>query len=1592
MSVILVIATLTAILFHLLYFTRWLRIQHALNKRKSTTPFKIHPLAATWLQSANLWISRNSFTTRLIGVYILGIFETVVTFIWKRGLMGAPNRQDTEQVIERFLVKRDSQGATKDRMQLLQVKSTWPGIFAADSFSSSGADTGIGFEIARGLLRCCCSTSALFTGSRSMDLGIKAKEELEKLTGSTYITVYSLDLCSFDHVRTFVEHIKSGFNHGDIDVLINNAGVMNIPCAFTKDGYEVQCQTNYLSPLLLALSLLPFMNQDHGHILFAASSTLYATTHLDPRITKTSYGWNGLDHYSYSKILLGQKLTEQSSRIKVNCKSTWKKRRYHPGTVRTHLFNHTTVFNLRMFTWFFDFVMLSPKEGSGTALYLVMKYLDGDDDAHSENGRYWADGLAQELPDVTIQTTIPSTGETIATLDTDQLWATSLGMTGVTSDEVDRYIRSTYFCVEIKTWIYSLDMCAWGLVTKETTSLKKEYKVSVQLDLDTSISHTSSIDITLPLCFRNGELTRIRWSSMQRVMVLPIISHELIDQFIKKVKFECGGTFASIHANWVGHFLFFWFFYKYNTIHLTHPVFLYPTKRHIKGSHPEFILFACGKIRVIMTIKSVEDSRTESYDLVVKKVTITSLPHFFQPSCTIMIYTLLQIYWQQWKKNFFYREKKSDDPDKVPALGVFQSIMGLNRKQWVAFIGAYFGFVLEALDFFSTTLSVTNIAADFNVEPSDLLSVLLCLGAITTTMMLRPVGALIFGVMGDKLGRRWPMVVDVILFSVVNLASGFAPDLQTFIALRALFGIIMVKKEKEKTNADSFDLQGAEWGLGTSMALETLPVEVRGLFSGIYQEGWAVGCLLATFINFGITEYNQSWRILFWVGSALSVPTIILRCFMEESEAFMKSKEARRVIGRSLIQETWLSIKHHWYRLIYMFLVMGFLNFMGHATQDLYPTYLTTQLGYSNADRTITIIIYNIGAIVGGCLFGTLSNRWGRRLCIAICCACSAAIIPLWTYSANKRALQFGSFLMQVFVQGGLGCGPAHLGELSPPSLRTTAPGMAYQLGNLVRRVFSEDHLSIEATLGEQHPLRNPDGSIKLGANGRPIADYAYTQSLLTGIVCAVAFFVAVFMGVSEERNKDYNDKVIEDFRSEKSAAAVGELSEEPDERDEHSKEIWFQHEEHSNGMIKAGNVDTSVYLASLERHLPSWRIESHDEVNEEHNYQGFSETPLNLFFYPPTPFYMSSPILLSKEQENLACVIYGANNMHMESRPVLTPQDNEVQINIRATGICGSDLHYHYDGRLGARILDPAIPMVLGHESSGIVTQLGLNSTKDGIFKVGDRVVLEPAKSCGECHCCRTGRYNICPPMKYSSTVQQGKPKKECYDMLMICSLMNRMPDTMTFEEAVAMHAVARSPVTQGSSVVIYGAGTIGLLVASSAHAQGATRITLMDINSSRLDFAKTYLPGIDTVTLTAPSLTDDIAAWAQQQSSGVKDVESCVILAFTMAKSGGAVVLVGLGKTKMALPVDVIATKEINVIGSYRYANIHKKAIEAVADGKNQTLTAHTPAAFETLRKGGDGVLKVQIGDFRLVFPCKHGQKGDVSGEQCYTQDLSV
>ncbi|KAI8338881.1 hypothetical protein BC941DRAFT_421463 [Chlamydoabsidia padenii] len=418
MAITFILLIITTLLFLIIRSIQWLQIQHAINKKKPTTPFGAHPLATAWLQKTNLLISKSpSLLPPIVKVYLVGFIETIVTLIWKRGLLGATQCEDTEQAIDRLMVC--SQRTNVRRNAIV-----------------TGADSGIGFEIARGLLVAGFHVIML---SRTLNMGTETMRQLEKLTGSSHISFYAMDLCSFDSVRSLVDQMKSIFNNGDIDVLINNAGVMNIPCTFTVDGYEAQCQTNYLSPLLLTISLLPLMNQEHGHILFASSSTLYATTHLDLRMTKTRYGFNGLDHYAYSKmcvtqltIILGQKLVKQSSRIKVNC--------YHPGTVRTNLFNHTTMFNLSITRWLFDFIMLTTKEGSGTALYLVMKYLD-DDTMQHENGRYWADSKPHQIPSkVTIQT---PAANTYATTDMNQLWLASLEQIGLTPKDVEQHMMST---------------------------------------------------------------------------------------------------------------------------------------------------------------------------------------------------------------------------------------------------------------------------------------------------------------------------------------------------------------------------------------------------------------------------------------------------------------------------------------------------------------------------------------------------------------------------------------------------------------------------------------------------------------------------------------------------------------------------------------------------------------------------------------------------------------------------------------------------------------------------------------------------------------------------------------------------------------------------------------------------------------------------------------------------------------------------------------------------------------------------------------------------------------------------------------------
>ncbi|KAG0851627.1 hypothetical protein G6F17_008827 [Rhizopus arrhizus] len=412
----------------------------------------------------------------------------------------------------------------------------------------------------------------------------------------------------------------------------------------------------------------------------------------------------------------------------------------------------------------------------------------------------------------------------------------------------------------------------------------------------------------------------------------------------------------------------------------------------------------------------------------------------------------------------------------------------------------FFGWTLDAFDFFSVSLSATRIAATYGVTPSAVTS------AITTTLMLRPIGALIFGALADKFGRRWPLMIDILLFSIINMASGFAPNLSTFIGLRAIFGIAM----------------GGEWGLGASLALESLPIEARGLFSGIYQQGYACGYLLATLVNYAVTQTGSTWRILFWVGAGFALLAIVIRLWVPESETFVRQTQARKILGRSIWKELKTAVRLHWLRMVYMVILMAFMNFFSHGSQDLYPTFLLNQLEYTSTQQTVTGVIMNVGAIIGGTLFGYFSNFLGRRFVLSICAICAGAFIPLWVYAPNIHALQFGAFIMQFFVQGAWGVIPAHINELSPDAFRGLMPGLAYQLGNLISAASSQ----IEATIGERYPLRNEDGTYKLNAEGKQIADYGKTQAIFMGCVCGCLLITAL-VG-KEERNKDFNQNLTE--------------------------------------------------------------------------------------------------------------------------------------------------------------------------------------------------------------------------------------------------------------------------------------------------------------------------------------------------------------------------------------------------------------------------------------------------------------------------------
>lgn len=369
------------------------------------------------------------------------------------------------------------------------------------------------------------------------------------------------------------------------------------------------------------------------------------------------------------------------------------------------------------------------------------------------------------------------------------------------------------------------------------------------------------------------------------------------------------------------------------------------------------------------------------------------------------------------------------------------ALSGWTREQWHVVVASFLGWTLDAFDYFLLVFVLKDIAAEFHTQIEDVTI------AILLTLAMRPVGAFIFGRAADHWGRRPTLMVNVLLYSALEFLSGFSPNLTVLIVLRALYGVAM----------------GGEWGVGASLTMESIPPHARGFVSGLLQSGYPTGYFMASIV-YGLLFPYIGWRGMFMVGVIPALLVFYIRRTVPESPSWSRQAAVER--GSTLTV-----LKQHWKLGIYAVVLMTAFNFFSHGTQDLYPTFLQVQHKLTPHVVGIIAVIYNIGAICGGILFGSLSERFGRRRCIIIAALLSLPVIPLWAFSATPAMLAIGAFLMQFAVQGAWGIVPVHLNELSPDAARGTFPGFVYQLGNLLASVNATLQAMIAARYGGDYGL-----------------------------------------------------------------------------------------------------------------------------------------------------------------------------------------------------------------------------------------------------------------------------------------------------------------------------------------------------------------------------------------------------------------------------------------------------------------------------------------------------------------------------------------
>ncbi|KAI0874323.1 carboxylic acid transport protein [Hypoxylon argillaceum] len=423
----------------------------------------------------------------------------------------------------------------------------------------------------------------------------------------------------------------------------------------------------------------------------------------------------------------------------------------------------------------------------------------------------------------------------------------------------------------------------------------------------------------------------------------------------------------------------------------------------------------------------------------------------------------------------------------APLRNPFSLMAMLSARDWIFFFVGWFAWTADAFDFHALSIQTVKLSKYYDVSKTAITT------AITLTLLLRSVGAAIFGLLGDRYGRKWPMVVNLIVLGALQIGTIYAGTFQEFLAVRSLFGLFM----------------GGVYGNAVAMALENCPTQARGFMSGILQQGYSFGYVLAAITNLGVGDAVDSWKTVFWVAAGLSFGAGLLRCCFPESNQFREAKASgKHITATDFWTETKDMLANEWRMCIYCTILMTWFNYYSHTSQDSYTTFCLVQKELSNAAATRASILMKTGAVVGGSITGYLSQWVGRRRSIVVAALISGLLIPAWILVEGERALSVTSFFIQFFVQGAWGIIPIHLSELSPPAYRSTFPGLTYQLGNAI----SSPSAQIVNAISESHFVRSKSGDI--------VDAYGPTMGIATAII-VIGIVVTTSLG-PEKRGREF--------------------------------------------------------------------------------------------------------------------------------------------------------------------------------------------------------------------------------------------------------------------------------------------------------------------------------------------------------------------------------------------------------------------------------------------------------------------------------------